>query len=94
MWKVNEIAHTKSAAFRTIWIDNVTCIAVFEPVSTHPEYQKRELGKAVMTENLRRTGQLRATLATVSSYGKATHALYESMGFTEFDLLEPWIKEW
>jgi len=22
-----------------------------------------------------------------------THTLYESMGFTEFDLLEPWIKD-
>jgi hypothetical protein len=24
----------------------------------------------------------------------AAHALYEAMGFTEVDLLEPWIKEW
>lgn len=37
--------------------------------------------------------RLGATLATVDSYEKAAHALYESMGFTEFDLLEPWIKE-
>jgi len=28
------------------------------------------------------------------SFGKAAHALYESMGFTKFDLLEPWINEW
>ena len=46
------------------------------------------------SEGLRRAQRLGATLATVSSYGKAAHALYESMGFTEFDLLEPWIKEW
>jgi mycothiol synthase len=82
------------AAFCTVWFDDVTRTAIFEPVGTHPEHQKRGLGKAVMTEGLRRAERLGATLATVSSYGKAAHALYESMGFTDFDLLEPWIKEW
>ncbi|MFL7868156.1 MAG: GNAT family N-acetyltransferase [Anaerolineales bacterium] len=82
------------AAFCTVWFDDVTRTAVFEPVGTHPEHQKRGLGKAVMAEGLRRAERLGATLASVSSYGKAAHALYESMGFTEFDLLEPWIKEW
>ena len=82
------------AAFCTVWFDDVTRTAVFEPVGTHPEHQKRGLGKAVMAEGLRRAERLGATLATVSSYGKAAHALYESMGFTDFDLLEPWIKEW
>ena len=38
--------------------------------------------------------KLGATLASVSSYSTGAHALYGSMGFTEFDLLEPWIKEW
>ncbi len=82
------------AAFCTAWFDDVTRTAVFEPVGTHPNHQKRGLGKAVMCEGLRRAQRLGATLATVSSYGKAAHALYDSMGFTEFDLLEPWIKEW
>jgi mycothiol synthase len=82
------------AAFCTVWFDDVTRTVVFEPVGTHPNHQQRGLGKAVMTEGLRRAERLGATLAAVSSYGKAAHALYESMGFTEFDLLEPWIKEW
>ena len=82
------------AAFCTVWFDDVTRTAVFEPVGTHPDHQKRGLGKAVMSEGLRRAQRLGATLATVSSYGEGAHALYESMGFTEFDLLEPWIKEW
>lgn len=82
------------AAFCTVWFDDVTRTAVFEPVGTHPDHHKRGLGKAVMSEGLRRAGQLGATLATVSSYSTGAHALYESMGFTEFDLLEPWIKEW
>ena len=82
------------AAFCTVWFDDITRTAVCEPVGTHPAHQKRGLGKAVMSEGLRRAQRLGATLATVSSYSPAAHALYESMGFTEFDLLEPWIKEW
>jgi GNAT superfamily N-acetyltransferase len=82
------------AAFCTVWVDDVTRIAVFEPVGTHPDHQKRGLGKAVMSEGLRRAQKLGATLATVSSYSDAAHALYESMGFTQFDLCEPWIREW
>jgi mycothiol synthase len=82
------------AAFCTVWFDDVTRTAVFEPVGTHPEHQKRGLGKAVMSEGLRRAQRLGATLATVSSYSEGAHALYHSMGFTRFDLLEPWIREW
>jgi GNAT superfamily N-acetyltransferase len=82
------------AAFCTVWVDPVTRTAVFEPVGTHPDHQKRGLGKAVMSEGLRRAQKLGVTLATVSSYSDGAHALYNSMGFTEFDLLEPWLKEW
>jgi GNAT superfamily N-acetyltransferase len=82
------------SAFCTVWFDDVTRTAVFEPVATHPFHLKRGLGKAVMTEGLHRAQLLGANLATVSSYSPAAHALYESMGFTEFDLCEPWIKEW
>lgn len=82
------------AAFCTVWFDDITRTAVFEPVGTHPDHQKRGLGKAVMSEGLRRAGRLGATLATVSSYSKGAHALYESMGFTDVDILEPWIREW
>jgi len=75
-------------------LDDVTNTAVFEPVGTHPAHQKRGLGKAVMSEGLRRAQKLGATPATVSSYSTGAHALYDSMGFTEVDLLEPWFREW
>ena len=77
-----------------VWYDDVTRTAVFEPVGTNPAHQNRGLGKAVMSEGLRRVQGLGATLATVSSYSTGAHALYESMGFTDVDLLEPWTKEW
>jgi predicted N-acetyltransferase YhbS len=82
------------AAFCTVWFDDVTRTAVFEPVGTAPEHQRRGLGRAVMTEGLRRAQRLGATQAMVASYGAAAHALYEAMGFTTFELFERWRRTW
>ena len=80
------------AAFCTIWFDDVTRTGSFEPVATVPAQQRRGLGKAVMTEGLRRLQRLGATQATVGSYSEHAGALYASMGFTEYDLSEQWNK--
>jgi GNAT superfamily N-acetyltransferase len=77
-------------SFCTVWFDDVTRTAAFEPVGTHPDHQRRGLGKAVMAEGLRRAQRLGATLATVGSYETPAHALYASAGFVEYDLVEPW----
>jgi mycothiol synthase len=80
------------AAFTTVWFDDVTRTGVFEPVGTVPAYQRKGLGKAVMYEGLRLLKARGADLALVSSYSEAAGALYASVGFTEYELLEPWIK--
>ncbi len=82
------------AAFVTLWFDDVTRTAAFEPVGTHPDHQRKGLGKALMAEGLRRVRDLGATLCTVGSYSERAGNLYASMGFTEYDLDEPWVKEW
>lgn len=82
------------AAFCTLWFDPVTASAAFEPVGTHPAHQRRGLGKALMAEGLRRVHALGATLVTVGSFSEAAGALYASVGFTEYDVSEPWIKQW
>ena len=82
------------AAFCTLWFDDVTRTAAFEPVGTHPDHQRKGLGKALMAEGLRRVRDLGATLCTVGSYSEGAGALYASLGFTEYDLSEPWVKEW
>ena len=33
-------------------------------------------------------------MAYVGSYDTAAHALYTSVGFTEYELSEPWTKVW
>ncbi len=82
------------AAFCTIWFDDVTRSAYFEPVATVPAYQRRGLGKAVMTEGLRRLQRMGATMAFVSGFSTRANALYQSVMGTEHELYEPWEKEW
>ncbi len=82
------------AAFCTLWYDEKTRSAAFEPVGTHPEHQRRGLARALMAEGLRRVHELGASLVTVGSYSPAAGALYASMGFIEYDLNEPWEKVW
>ena len=41
-------------AFCIVWMDSVNQVGLFEPVGTHPDYQRKGLGKAVMQEGLRR----------------------------------------
>jgi ribosomal protein S18 acetylase RimI-like enzyme len=82
------------AAFCTIWFDDVVGTGAFEPVGTVPAHQRRGLGKAVMTEGLRRLARLGARMAYVGSYSPPAHALYVSMGFTDYDVSESWTKEW
>lgn len=80
------------AGFCTVWFDDVTRTAYFEPVGVMPAHQQRGLGKSLMYEGLNRLERLGATKAFVGSYASAAHALYASVGFVEFDLSEAWLK--
>jgi mycothiol synthase len=82
------------AAFCTIWFDDVTRSACFEPVATVPAHQRRGLGKALLTEGLRRLQRMGATRAFVGGYSPAANALYRSVMGPEHELSEPWVKEW
>jgi mycothiol synthase len=82
------------AAFCTIWFDDATRSAMFEPVATVPAHQRRGLGKALLTEGLRRLQRMGAIVVTVGGYSEAANALYRSVMGDDFDLYEPWEKEW
>ena len=43
----------RGASACTIWFDPVNAVGLFEPVATHPDFQGKGLGKAVMAEGLR-----------------------------------------
>ena len=73
----------RGASACTLWFDPVNAVGLFEPVGTHPDFQGKGLGKAVMAEGLRRmkaAGMRRAVLG-FDPTNKAALALYTSMGF-------------
>ncbi len=55
--------------------------------------QRRGVGRAVMSEGLRRLRHLGATTAYVGSRSVEAGAFYASVGLAEYDLLVPWVKE-
>lgn len=71
------------AAFCIVWTDNLNKLGHFEPVATHPKYQRRGLGKSLLYEGLRRLKSEDMTEADVCAHhdNEAAIGLYESAGF-------------
>ena len=82
------------AAFCTIWYDDVTRNGYFEPVGTSPSYQRKGLGKAIMSEGLRRLKNMDSVHATVAGFSVAANALYTSVMSPDCLLYERWHKDW
>ncbi len=80
------------SAFCTIWYDDVTRTGYFEPVGTSPDHQRRGLGKAIMSEGLRRLKHMGAIYATVTGFSEAAIALYASVMSPNASLYERWHK--
>jgi mycothiol synthase len=73
----------RGASACTIWFDPVNGVGLFEPVGTHPDFQGKGLGKAVMAEGMRRmkaAGMQRAIVG-FDPNNAAALALYTSIGF-------------
>jgi ribosomal protein S18 acetylase RimI-like enzyme len=71
------------AAFAIAWPDPATGVGLLEPVGTHPAYQRRGLGRAVVAHAqhaLAEAGMAAATVCVESS-NPAAQALYLSAGF-------------
>jgi GNAT superfamily N-acetyltransferase len=73
----------RGASACTIWFDPVNGVGLFEPVGTHPDLQGKGLGKAVMTEGLRRmkAAGMRRAIVGFDPNNVAALALYTSLGF-------------
>ena len=70
-------------AYCICWLDEANRVGQFEPVGTHPDWQRRGLAKAVIAEGVRRLHGLGAERAFVCalSDNPASVALYQSSGF-------------
>jgi GNAT superfamily N-acetyltransferase len=73
----------RGASACTIWFDPVNAMGLFEPVATHPDFQGRGLGKAVMAEGMRRmqAAGMRRAIVGFDPNNLAALALYTSLGF-------------
>ena len=80
------------ASFCTIWFDDVSRTAYFEPVATVPAHRQRGLGKAMMIEGLHSLKQMGCKVAFVGGYSPGANALYFSVMGPEYDVSEPWEK--
>jgi mycothiol synthase len=83
------------AAFCITWTDELTRVGHFEPVGTHPAYQRKGLGKSLISEALRRLqaeGMLEVDLCTNHTNLPAI-GLYESIGFRKNKRLLTYKKE-
>jgi len=80
------------ASFAVCYFDDVSRTGVFVLVGTAPPHQRRGLGKAVMTETLRRLHRFGAVGAYASWYEPVPGALYESVGFADQEIGRAWRK--
>jgi ribosomal protein S18 acetylase RimI-like enzyme len=85
---VLEAADGTIAAFAICWADPVGSIGEFEPVGTHPDHQRRGLGRVIMRHGLRlmRGAGLRDALVFSLRSNTPSEALYRSAGFDEVAL--------
>jgi mycothiol synthase len=76
-------AEGEIGAFCIVWMDPVNKVGLFEPVGTHPNFQRKGLGRAVMLEGLRRmqAGGMQQAIVSTSEDNSAAIKLYESVGF-------------
>ena len=83
------------ASYCIIWTDELTKVGHFEPVGTHPNYQRKGLGKSLLFEALRRLkseGMNEADICTGHNNLPAI-GLYELIGFQKVKRLLTYEKQ-
>ena len=73
----------RCAAFCLFWLDPVNQVGLFEPVGTHPDFQRQGLGKALLLESLRQMKErgMESAIVLTNEGNTAAIRLYESVGF-------------
>lgn len=81
-------------SFCTIWFDDVTRSAYFEPVATVPSHQRRGLSRALLTEGLHRLKRMGCLWAFVAGFEPGPNRLYETTVGAEYGHYQSWQKTW
>lgn len=85
---------SRIASFATFWYDDYNRTGYIDPVGTVPEYWRKGLGKAVLSEGFSRLCQLGALRVYIESYEEPAHQLYEKIGLKTVKLMRTWTKEY
>jgi mycothiol synthase len=82
-------------SFCIVWPDLENKVGLFEPVGTHPNFQRKGLARAVTTEGLQRLKRCGVRSAIVSTFEDNLPAikLYEALGFQQVTRLGTYEKE-
>jgi ribosomal protein S18 acetylase RimI-like enzyme len=82
------------AAFTVTWHDHVNGTGYFEPVGTHPDHQRMGLGTALLRFGMRAMADAGLRFALVANAGtnEASCALYRSVGFRSWHLIDGYTK--
>jgi GNAT superfamily N-acetyltransferase len=75
-------------SFSGMWYEPTSKYCYVEPVATVPDHRLKGLGKAAVTESIRRAKLLGAEIAFVG----ATLPIYKSIGFEQVYSLEKWVR--
>lgn len=83
------------AAFAIHWIDTVNGVGYFEPVGTHPDFQRLGLGRAVLAESMRRmqTAGLRFASVCCEAADPRAVTFYQACGFEIVETLLTYQKQ-
>lgn len=73
----------RAAAFCIVWPDPLSGIGQIEPVGTHPDFQRKGLGRAVMLAGMRHLQSLGMSSARICvlADNPAAFKLYQNVGF-------------
>jgi mycothiol synthase len=77
------------SSFGVLWLDSVNQVGLFEPVGTHPDFQRMGLAKALILEGMRSMQKdgMASAVVCAGSDNLVAIWLYESVGFQLSDKL-------
>ena len=76
-----ETADGSIAGYSLYWFDPTTKVGLVEPVRVEDEYQRRGLGRAMLTAGIERLAKTGAQRMKISYVTDAAGALYKGVGF-------------
>jgi GNAT superfamily N-acetyltransferase len=82
------------ASFCTIWFDDVTRSAYYEPVATVPAHQRRGLSRALLTLGLHKLKRMGCLWAFVGGFEEGPNQLYETTIGPAYGQYQSWVKTW